>query len=480
MDRGSVKSLVRRYLFELKIFFVILFQVVRKIYSDTMKPLNLYNYILLPVLVLGPIGVLAGSVHEKPEHFFSQLRQIIHGLESKSPVLLQLEADVAESSANVLYARAEKGLKFGLNISNQSIHQDNPDEDYYHHFRTFSQVYLRKPLYHWGALEAQEKIALENEISKHEIFKFRKRSLIGECRSQYLQLILDQYRLGLTQKYIDLAQKNTANIKKKLSLEIDTQLNLDQALSYEISKKIELSEQLVHLETKKAEFASLFGYTENLELEMNESYMSFSLDYNFTSNYPILIATADSSEIRHLRHLIRNEENRKTIANSQLKPKLNLLSTFYQDQIDVVGSQENLQRNNFLIGIEANWAIWDSYQSKAQRQAAIARQEKYEHMLEQRKKVFFIQVNAIADELSSLNDRISLSRKMINIEKRRVAKSKMEYDLGKVNYSTYLSHLLALDTSHISNLGLINKYLRLVDLYDQYVNSVDYIGVNLK
>jgi len=445
-----------------------------------MNSLNRFIYIFIAVLGVGHIGVFADSVHEKPEQFYGQLRHILHGLDGNSPVLLQLDADIAESSANVLYAQAEKGLKFGLNISNQSIHQDNPDEDYHHHFRTFSQVYLRKPIFHWGALVAQEKIALENEVSTQEFFKFRKRSLIGECRSQFLQLILDHYRLGLTKKYIDLAQKNTANIQKKLNLDLETQLNLDQVLSYEINKKIELSEQLVQLERKKAEFASLTGYSENLTLEMNEGYWSFSLDHNFTSNYPILIATADSSEIRHLRHLIRNEENRKIIADSQLKPKLNFLSTFYQDQIDVLGSQENLQRNNFLVGIEANWAIWDSYKSKAQRKAATARQEKYEHLLEQRKNEFFIQVNAIADELSSLSDRISLSRRMISIEKRRVAKSKMEYDLGKVNYSTYFSHLLALDTSYVSNLGLINKYLRLVDLYDQYINSVDYIEANLE
>ena len=443
-----------------------------------MQPLSLFNRTFIAVLVLDHIGVFADSVHEKPEQFYGQLRHILDQLDGKSPVLLQLEADIAESSANVLYARAEKGFKFGLNISSQSIHQDNTDEDYYHQYRTLSQVYFRKPIYHWGALEAQEKIALENEVSKQEFFNSRKRSLIGECRSQFLQLILDHYRLELTKKYIDLAQKNTANIKKKLNLDIETQLNLDQAHSYEIKKKIELSEQLVHLERKKAEFASLSGYTEHLNLEMNKSYFSFSLDHNFTMDYPILIAAADSSEIRHLRHLIRNEENRKIIADSQLKPKLNLLSTFYQDQIDVLGSQENLQRNNFLVGIEANWAIWDSYKSKAQRKAATSRQQKYEHLLEQRKNEFFIQVNAIADELSSLNDRISLSRRMISIEKRRVAKSKMEYDLGKVNYSTYLSHLLALDESYVSNLGLVNKYLRLVDLHDQYINSVDYIGAN--
>lgn len=443
-----------------------------------MNSVSLFNHITLTVLLVGGFSVFADSVHEKPEYFYSQLRHIIRGLDSNSTELLQLKADVAESSANVLHARAGKGFRLGVNVSNQSIHQDSPNDDYNHHFRTFSQVYLRKPLYHWGALEAQEDIALENEITKYEIFQSRKRALVGDCRSQFLQLILDQYRLGLTKKYIDLAQKNSANIQKKLGLNLETKLNLDKALSYEISKKIELSEQLVQLETKKAEFSSLYGYSEDLDLEMNEKFWLFSLDHNFTSNYPILIAAADSMEIRHLRHLISNEEKIKKIADSQLKPKLNLLSTFYQDQIDAIGSQDNLQRNNFLVGIEANWEIWDSYRSKAKRKAAKARQQKFEHLLSQTKKEFFIKVNAIADELSSLNDRISLSRRMIGIEKRRVAKSKMEYDLGKVNYSTYLTHLLNLDESYVSNLELVKRYLRLLDLYDQYINFEENIGAN--
>ena len=54
---------------------------------------------------------------------------------------------------------------------------------------------------------------------------------------------------------------------------------------------------------------------------------------------------------------IEIEKKQINIAESELRPKLNMVGGFYQDQVALANSDSNLLRNNFVIGVEANWAI---------------------------------------------------------------------------------------------------------------------------
>ena len=50
---------------------------------------------------------------------------------------------------NQLIAESEKGLRIGINVYGQSIHEDRPNEGFYHRYRALNQIYLRKPVFHW-------------------------------------------------------------------------------------------------------------------------------------------------------------------------------------------------------------------------------------------------------------------------------------------------------------------------------------------
>ena len=89
---------------------------------------------------------------------------------------------------------------------------------------------------------------------------------------------------------------------------------------------------------------------------------------------------------------IEIEINQLKIADSQLKPKLNMVGGFYQDQVALANSDANLLRNNFVVGVEANWAIWDSSKSKGQKNAALAKKRRLEYALEREIKDFRINV----------------------------------------------------------------------------------------
>ena len=80
-------------------------------------------------------------------------------------------------------------------------------------------------------------------------------------------------------------------------------------------------------------------------------------------------------EIEQLKTLIKAENENLFIASNAQKPKFNLVSGFYQDQIDLPNSPDSVRRNNFLVGVEANWNIWDSSKSKGERELALAKKE---------------------------------------------------------------------------------------------------------
>ena len=105
-----------------------------------------------------------------------------------------------------------------------------------------------------------------------------------------------------------------------------------------------------------------------------------------------MVGSINSDEVERFKTQVSIESQRITIAESELLPKINLTGAYFQDQINSAESTKNVDRNNFLIGLEASWAIWDSYKSKAQKMAAISRKLKFEHLIktksDEKKKVF--------------------------------------------------------------------------------------------
>ena len=43
-----------------------------------------------------------------------------------------------------------------------------------------------------------------------------------------------------------------------------------------------------------------------------------------------------------------------------LSPRSISLAGFFQDQVPLANNEDSFRRNNFLVGLEVNWAIWDS------------------------------------------------------------------------------------------------------------------------
>ena len=409
---------------------------------------------------------------ERPEFYFEDLASALRGFEENASTLVVENYDVDIADANLDLAKSEKGFRVGLNISGQSVYEDRPNEAFYHHYRTFNQVYVRKPLFHWGALKSKEKIAfLLKEQAENHLF-YRKRAIKGQIRAVFLEMVVLKYKILVTSEQIKLAQENSDIIREKLDLGLYSPIQLDESISNHLRLKISQSQHETKFSEKSSLFTRLSGFKYRSELDIPNKFWNFVLNEKIQKDLPIQIGKLNASELNNLRAQLSIESENVRIAEAELKPKINFMTAYYQDQIDLANSGQSIDRNNFVAGIEANWALWDSHQSKSQKKAALARKSKVDHLINLKIRELNDYGDSLRKELLSLMDRIELSRKLLTLSEKRLEKGSIELNLNRINRSQHFSLVLALNEAKLMNLEVVSRYLILLDQYDLLINSV--------
>ena len=413
---------------------------------------------------------------ERPEFFFKELVQVLEKLNDRSPVLKSKEFDLDIAQANQVIANSEQGFKFGFKVSGQSIHEDRPGEDFYHRYRTFNQAYLTKPIFHWGALKAREQIAKLNISLTEDSYSVQKRILAGEVRGIFLKLVALKYRSQMAIEQLRIASQYVDTIEKRLELKLSTPLALEEARVEQLNREISIAELRTSLERNKAYFVSLSGYDEPLTLDIKKGFWEFSKSHNFNQEFPILVGSLSNIEIEKLHTQVQIEDEHIKIAEAELKPKINLTGAYFQDQVDLAEGRSSLDRNNFIVGLEASWSIWDSHKSAGQKKAALAKKLKFENAIENQNRELRDKVRSVVSELKSLKERIILGRKLILVAENRLEKSKIELQMDRISPADHFSARVALDQSQLENLEAVCQFMVLLDQYEQIVMFKTFIN----
>ena len=414
--------------------------------------------------------------NERPEFFFEELVQVLEKLNDRSPILKNKEFDLDIAQANQVIAKSEQGFKFGLKVSGQSIHEDRPSEDFYHRYRTFNQAYLTKPIFHWGALKAREQIANLNISWIEDSFSVQRRSLAGEVRGVFLKLIALNYRSLMAIEQLRIATQYVDTIEKRLELNLSTPLALEEARVEQLNREITIAELRTSLERSRSYFVSLSGYNKPLSLKITKVFWEFSKSHNFNQEFPILIGSLSNIEINRLQTQVEIEDEHIKIAEAELKPKINLTGAYFQDQVDLAEGRSSLDRNNFLVGLEASWSIWDSHKSTGQKKIALAKKLKLENTIESQNRELRDKVRSVVSELKSLKERIILGRKLISVAENRLEKSKIELQMDRISPADHFSARVALDQSQLQNLEAVCHFMVLLDQYEQIVMFETFIN----
>ena len=176
-------------------------------------------------------------------------------------------------------------------------------------------------------------------------------------------------------KTLSIALKNEENLSKRQDLGLGTALGVDEAIALRLQQEIQLSNLESQFLIQSSLFDDFVEADSNLSFERTPAFLDFCENHPFSSKSPILISKISFQEVEEIELEVENEKRRIVIAESQLKPKFNLIGGVFQDQVAVADNRENLTRNQPVIGVEANWAIWDSKKSTGEKSS---RERRYE------------------------------------------------------------------------------------------------------
>ena len=128
---------------------------------------------LVVILFVLPLFGYEVPENERAEFFFEELAVSLEKVDDYSPVLKSKNYDVEIAQFDKIIAQADRDFRIGVNVAGQSIHEDRPNEDFYHRYRTINQVFIKKPVFHWGALKAREEIAKLKIVAARKVLDIK-------------------------------------------------------------------------------------------------------------------------------------------------------------------------------------------------------------------------------------------------------------------------------------------------------------------
>ena len=412
------------------------------------------------------IGLVFLHGETKIEEYFPELSKILSDLEDNSPILLENNQLVQEQIGNEIVADSVKGLKLSINLSAQSIHEDRPNQSFYHRYRNYGSIYARKPLYHWGALQAESEIAdKRTEIAKLN-YQQASYDLNTQVKHSYLDLLILQKKKEVRKESLLINQESLSRQIRQEKLGLSSSLDVSESNASYLENEMLLADLNQSLINSINQFKSITGWEGEITFfDQNSSFDDLISSKGFKKEIPQIIAGIASQTMDRLEKEIEIEKKQIKIAESELRPKLNMVGGFYQDQVALANSDANLLRNNFVIGVEVNWAIWDSSKSRGQKSASLAKKRRLEYALEREAKNFRIYVENLRQNLLSLGNRIQMSKKLLEVAESRYKTSKIEFNANRISANRHLESKIALDEAKINQLESICQYLKTNDLY---------------
>ena len=411
------------------------------------------------------------SYTETAEAFFPTLQVVLEGVDAQAPLLLEEREKVNEATANRMVADSKRGFRLSVGLNGHSLYEDRPNAGYYQQYRFLASAYVRKPLYHWGALRAGSRVAELSESSSSASFSDFRRNFADRIRVDYLGLVLFTYEIELTRRSMELAESNLDGMKERMRLGLVTELSVSEAKIIVLQQRINLAEMKRKLARNTRMFMEESGSSGVLDLSISADFRDFAKTHQFGLNLPILASSSTSTALKNIDTAIEAENQRIIIAESDLRPKLNLIGGFHQDKIDLPDSRSSVDRNNFLIGIEANWALFDASQSRGEKRAAMARKRRYEIQLERETRLLQLEVRSLREYLITRAQTIDSSRQLLGASEDRFEKSRIEFDRNRITPDAFFSSRLALDHSLLSLIQTVVDYLNVRAQFNRHIEE---------
>lgn len=428
-------------------------------------PLACLAWIFLPLMLCGnpstepasDIGVFVQSLY--PEEVFPQLDSLLEALEESSPPTLIDRLRIEESRDQVVIARSRRLPDVYADLQFNVTAEDREDFDsLVWRNRPFNRISLRQPLYHWNALKAGEEVAelqLKNTaLSYRQNLRNRKQGL----RNAFFRLVEREYSLQLSQQRVEVAERNLESVELSQELGEASESDLLRA-----QYRLQNEEGRVLFETQATEQVryQIFEQTgvRVEELERFEDLIARLLNLDFQElEYPGRDIRLIDEESRILENRIEQAERDLVIQRSRNRPKVNLLVSAFQDEINTAGVEEGITRNNLFFGFQVVWNIWDGGEGRARSRIALNRKAQLEKALELTNENLREEFRFLLDRLQQMIELLRARQIQIEAMDGLLQQRRVEVEQGRAIADQLLDDQIDLDDAKLLYLRSVTDY----------------------
>jgi outer membrane protein TolC len=301
------------------------------------------------------------------------------------------------------------------------------DEDYN------ASVRVLQNLYTGGAVTSQVAIARLNiEKQEYELQEVSNRVAM-EVRIAFNELLLNRAKVRVREDSVGALEEELKSQQERLSAGIVGTLNVHRAEVALANERPELINARTQLKNSYLRVGELCGIDFKPDAEKAPFEISGQLSYHAQhSDLSESLARADTNrpEIKARQKDIEIQDRQYALDQSELRPHVQFFSRYevYNERDPAVGSEFN---HGYVVGVNANWHIFDGFATKGRLQATRARREAAVQALEAARR-------AVGSEVRSAFFDLDQAKRVLETETQNVQTADESLEMAKTNLAAGL------------------------------------------
>ncbi len=296
------------------------------------------------------------------------------------------------------------------------------DEDYN------ASVRVLQNLYTGGAVTSQMAIArLSVERQEYEFQEIANRVAM-EVRIAFNEALLNRAKVRVREDSVRVLEEELKSQQERLSAGIVGTLNVSRAEVTLANERPELINARTQLKNSYLRLGELCGI--NFEAQSDKAPFEILGELNYHAQHAELsesLARADTNrpEIKARQKDIEIQDRQYKLDQSELRPQVQFFSGYevYSERDPAVGSELN---HGYLVGVNANWHVFDGFATKGRLQATRARREAAAQALEAARR-------SVASEVRSAFFDLDQAERVLRTETENVHTADESLEIARTN-----------------------------------------------
>ncbi|MDP0500239.1 MAG: TolC family protein [Verrucomicrobiota bacterium JB022] len=366
-----------------------------------------------------------------PEYYFPALQPVLLASIQDSPAAIVQGARLEETDALLDRARTDYNWHvqaYARYVGGYEIREDidNQTRQY-----TYGNVVGRRPLYHWGKIDAREAQAVAQKTAMTAEVNMELQNHLLSVREIYLRALAAQDRKALADESLRIANRAVDGVRQLFengqvseAQYLELQVQFQEAEERVTASEREYTYRLNQLERAlgRDDVATLLEGVEFPEVEpwtreQLQAWEQQILAGNLLGDW----------EQQRYDALQEQQEKEIFVAKRRYLPDINLEVGINTDRLDDINNEDSVLRTYGYGGLSLDWMIWDGWRAKADQRIARSRLLRLDLEERMRREENVRQAKALVEELNFLRLQIDSRERRAQLVHRQL---ELDAELG--------------------------------------------------